>query len=145
MSTGSQGFQKALFYGVIRSCSVPARTAYAIENTREFLLPTASDCIGIEPAQLPESKSLSHIACTLGTRACSVTLSNPTTWRLRLSSSRREDPVRLPMTRGPHISFFMVSVFLSAGEQPRVNVRYGAHTGLKSDIAPCPRCANMRH
>jgi hypothetical protein len=28
----------------------PARTAYAIENTKELLLTITSDCIGIEPA-----------------------------------------------------------------------------------------------
>jgi hypothetical protein len=25
------------------------------------------------------------------------------------------------------------------------NFRFGAHDGLKSDIAPCPRCAKLRH
>jgi hypothetical protein len=25
-----------------------------------------------------------------------------------------------------------------------VDVRFGAHSGLKSDIAPCPKCASFR-
>src|SRR6266702_714340 len=25
------------------------------------------------------------------------------------------------------------------------DVRFGAHSGIKSDIAPCPKSANMRH
>src|SRR5450631_2432782 len=45
---------------------------------------------------------------------------------VRSNGSRRRlimlgTSVRLPMTRGPHISFFRVSVFLSAGEQRQVN------------------------
>ena len=66
--------------------------------------------------------------------------------RLGDSSIRAQDVRTCASTndKGAAHFIFRGERILSAGEQRQADVRYGAHTGLKSDIAPCPKSANDR-